>query len=116
MLQELGRLVYDVEVKETGDHKKVLNNRIAIQNGKNDSTFVDIVAWNGTAELIGKHYKKGFEILLSGRLINTQKKKKKDDVEFEYEGTAILVEGIKFTFGNPKEFNVEGEDVPDFLR
>lgn len=116
MLQELGRLVYDVEVKEVGDNKKVLNNRIAIQNGKDDSTFIDIVAWNGTAELIGKHYKKGFEILLSGRLVNTQKKKKKDDIEIEYESTAILVEGIKFTNGNPKEFDVSGDDVPDFLR
>lgn len=114
MIQELGRLIYDVEVKEVGENKKVLNNRIAIQNGKNDSTFIDIVAWNGTAELIGNHFKKGFEILLSGRLINTHKKKKKNDVEFEYESHCILVENVKFTYGNPKEFNPD-EDVPDFL-
>lgn len=111
MLQELGRLIYDVEVKEVGDNKKVLNNRIAIQNGKNDSTFIDIVAWNGTAELIGKHFKKGFEILLSGKLINTQKKKG----ELEYEGIAILVDQVLFTHGNPRVFDVETEEVPDFL-
>lgn len=111
MLQELGRLVYDVEVKEVGEGKKVLNNRIAISNGKNDSTFIDIVAWNGTAELIGKHFKKGFEILLSGKLINTQKKKG----ELEYEGHAILVDNVIFTNGNPKAFDIDSADVPDFL-
>jgi single-stranded DNA-binding protein len=113
MLQELGRLVYDVEVRDVGDpgaEKKVLNNRIAISNGKNDSTFIDIVAWNGTAELIGKHFKKGFEILVSGKLINTQKKKG----DLEYEGVAILVNHVTFTNGNPKEFNVD-DDVADFL-
>lgn len=109
MLMEIGRLVYDVEVKEVGDNKKVLNNRIAIQNSKDNTTFIDIVAWNSTAELIGKYFKKGYEILIQGYLIN--RTKKKDNVE--YDTVAIFVDKVIFTNGNPKEFSFD--DVPDFL-
>lgn len=109
MLMVLGRLTFDVEVKEVGEGKKVLNNRIAIQNGKNNSTFVDIEAWEGTAELIGKYFKKGYEILLEGTLIN--RTKKKENVEFN--NVVIRVDKVIFTNGNPKEFEVE--EIPDFL-
>lgn len=109
MVLELGRLVYDVDVKEVGDNKKVLNNRIATKVTKNKDTFVDIVAWDTTAEFIDKHYKKGFEILIQGRLINS--KKKKDNTE--YETVAILVDKVIPTYGNPREANLN--DIPDFL-
>ena len=101
MVMEIGRLVFDVEVKEVGDDKKkVLNNRIAISIGKDKSTFIDIVAWNKTAELIGK-YKKGNEICVIGSLVNTKKK----IGETEYDTVAIQVDRIEFTHGNPKENN-----------
>lgn len=109
MLMELGRLVYDVEVKDVGEDRKVINNRIAIQNNKDDSTFVDVVAWDGTAELIGKYFKKGYEILIHGRLVNN--KKKKEDIE--YDTVSILIDKVIFTNGNPKEITLE--DIPDFL-
>lgn len=105
MLMELGRLTFEVKVNDVGEGKKVLNNRIAIQAGKDKTTFIDIVAWNGTAELIGKYFKKGYEILIEGHLINTSKKK--DNVE--YETVEILVENVLFTHGKPA-------DVPDFLK
>lgn len=111
MLQELGRLVFDVEVKDVAENKKVVNNRIAIQNSKNSTTFVDIVAWDSTADLIGKHFKKGFEILLQGHLINTTRKK--DNVEIE--SVSILVDKVIFTNGNPKEYDID-QNVPDFLK
>ena len=110
MLMELGRLVFDVEVKDVGENKKVLNNRLAIPISKDETTFVDVVAWGTTAELIAKYFKKGFEILVQGHLIN--KKRKRDNVE--YDTVAILVNRVIFTNGNPKEDS--GKDVQDFLR
>lgn len=111
MVTELGRLVFDVKVDKVGqDNKSVFNNRIAISSGKDKTgkektTFIDIVAWSGTADLIGKYYKKGYEIYVEGHLINTNRKK--DNVEFET--VAINVENIKFTYGNPKD------EEPPFL-
>lgn len=106
MVQVLGRLVYDVKVSTVEIDKekvKVLNNRIAIK-GSNKATFIDIVAWKGTAELIEKYYKKGFEILLNGKLINVSKKKS----NVEYEDVAIQIKEVIFTYGNK-------EIVNDFL-
>lgn len=109
MIMEIGRLSFDVVLQTVGDNKKVVNNRIAIDS-KNQTTFVDIVAWNGPAEHIAKYFKKGYEILVQGHLIN--KTIKKDNVEFK--SVAILVDKVIFTNGNPKEF--KDGDVPDFLR
>lgn len=125
MLMELGRLVFEVEMKTVGDNKKVVNNRIAIQNSKDDSTFLDITAWGKNAETIGKYYKKGYEILLTGHLINVDRLKvltpeiKKGESgyqEFGYQTVTLLVDRIRYTNGNPREFDISDEDVPDFLK
>lgn len=106
-----GRLSYDVKVDTVGnDNKKVFNNRLAMRLGKDQTTFIDIVAWGGTAELIGKNYKKGSEILFQGKLIN-KKKTVADGVEVD--GNAILIDEVIFTYGNKRE--KEEDAVPDFL-
>lgn len=102
MVIEIGRLVYDVEVKTVGegpDAKKVLNNRLAIAIGKDKSTYIDIVAWDKRAEFIGNNFKKGNELYLEGQLINTTKMKK----DIEYDTVVLQVSSVKFTHGNPRE-------------
>lgn len=109
MIAEIGRLCFDVEVKEVGENNlKVLNNRIAINNGKDKTVFVDITAWKGTAELIAKHFKKGDEIYIEGNLANSVAKK--ENVEFTT--TSIIVSNVKFTHGNngPKAKELTDED------
>lgn len=106
-----GRLAFDVKVETVGnDSKKVLNNRLAIRISKDQTTFIDIVAWGGTAELIGNYYKKGSEILLQGKLIN---KKKLIANGVEVDANAILVDDVIFTYGNKRD--KENENEPDFL-
>ncbi len=97
----IGRLVFDVEVKEVGEKKdkKVMNNRLAISIGKEKTTFIDIEAWGNTAEIIEKYYTKGNEILVEGQLIN--KTRKKDEVE--YETVAFQADKIIFTYGNKRK-------------
>jgi len=102
---ELGRIVREVEVREVADGKKVMNNALAIQRGKNMTTFVEFEAWDQMAERIEKYFKKGYEILLQGQLIN--KKKKRGEVE--YTGVGILVDKIYFTNGNPRNGALEKE-------
>lgn len=95
----LGRLVFDVKIDTVGeDEKVVLNNRIAIQTGKDKTTFVDIVAWGKNAEFINSYFKKGNEILLQGYLVNKTNKKE----EIEYNTVMIKVERVNFTYGNNK--------------
>lgn len=124
MVMELGRLVYDVEVKEVGENKnKVLNNRLAINIGKDRTTYVDIVAWNKTAELMEKYFKKGNEILVEGTLINKTKLVKSGEGQSaETDTVAILITKVHFVHGNKKDVqdvdfeDIPEEDVPDFLK
>ena len=106
-----GRLAYDVKVETVSDNKKVLNNRLAIRFSKNQTTFIDIVAWDSTAELIGKYFRKGYEFLFQGRIIN---KKKLIGNGVEVEANALLVDEVFFTNGNPKPDSMDSQ-VEDFL-
>lgn len=111
MVVELGRLVYDVKVEQRGaKNTPVLNNRLAILQGKDGNggektTFIDVVAWSGTAELIAKYLKKGNEIYVEGHLENTMKKKENVD----YQTVVLYIESIKFTQGNKRD------EEPPFL-
>ena len=101
----LGRIVFDLEVREVGENKdkKVLNNRLAVSIGRERTTFIDFEAWGSTAELIEKYYSKGNEILMEGHLIN--KTKKRD--ELEYETVGFQIERIIFTYGKKRKEELE---------
>lgn len=108
-----GRLSFDVKVDTVGaENKKVFNNRLAIRMSKDQTTFIDVVAWGGTAELIGNNYKRGSEILFQGKLIN---KKKLVANGVEVDGNAILIEDVIFTYGNKIDRDNEAEAEPDFI-
>jgi len=62
---------------------------------KDKSSFIDITAWGGTAELIGKYLKKGNEIFIEGELRNNRYKK-----DGKHIPSYILVTKIRFNYGN----------------
>ena len=98
MIIELGKLLNEVQTKnvttEKGE-KTVLNNRIAIYQGKNKTTFIDITAWGFTAEFIGKHFNKGDEIYVEGELKN-----KSITIEDKtFQSSFILVNNVRCIYG-----------------
>jgi single-stranded DNA-binding protein len=100
---EIGRLTREVEVKTVtidGIEKRVMNNRLAVRVSDSDSAFIDVVAWNGTADLIGKHLRKGDELFIEGEL-RCRSVKKDGGREFSY--PFILITRIKFTTGNNRD-------------
>lgn len=112
MIMEIGRLTQDVVVNEVAGNKKVLNNRVAIRLGKDDTLFLDVVAWDKVAELIGKYFRKGYEICFEGRLIKQRKFVAKD---VEVDMPAVEIERVRFTNGNPVEGS-EAHSDDDFLK
>lgn len=65
------RLVRDPELKFTPNNKPVCSFPVANDTGYGDkkrTSFINIVAWNKTAEHICKYWVKGQMILVSGRL------------------------------------------------
>jgi single-strand DNA-binding protein len=67
----MGKLTRDPEFTTLNNGKSVANFSIAVKNpnaGKDkasEATFIDCVAWEGTAELINKYFKKGSRILVN---------------------------------------------------
>lgn len=69
-----GRLVADPEVKDAGGFK-LCDFRVAWSEKYKEvekQCFLTCKAWSGTAEFIGKYFKKGQEILIEGNLITEQ--------------------------------------------
>ena len=72
-LTVIGRIVREIELREVGDGRIVMNNALAIPrtfktNKGPDADFVDIVAWGKRAELIEEYCNKGELIGLDGRI------------------------------------------------
>ena len=69
---EFGRLTADPELRTTSNGTPVCHFSIAQDYGKDDKKvtyFFDVTAWNGTAELVAKWFRKGSLIGVAGRLI-----------------------------------------------
>jgi single-strand DNA-binding protein len=65
-----GRLCAAPELKHTESGKAVTNFTLAVDRDHNrdETDFIDVVAWNGTAEFVSKYFRKGSMCIVSGRL------------------------------------------------
>ena len=92
----MGRLAADPEVRVTQSGKKVCNFALAISMGKDKpAQFHDCVAWDNTAEFLGRYTHKGNRILVEGRL---------DKSAYEKDGqkryiTSVIADRVEFADG-----------------
>lgn len=87
-----GNVVRKPEYKETAN-TQLAQFTLAINEGKDLTTFVDCQAWGKTAEIVDKYVDKGHKLLVEGRLSLT-----------EYEGkryTRCVAERVELI--NPKK-------------
>lgn len=66
-----GRLVRDPELKQTNSGVPVCSITVAWSEKRGETEtklFLPVTAWRGTAELLSKHFSKGREIIVEGRL------------------------------------------------
>ena len=66
----MGRLTRDPELRRTGSGVAVASFTLAVDRDHNrdETDFIDVVAWNGTAEFVSKYFRKGSMCIVSGRL------------------------------------------------
>lgn len=110
-----GRLSRDPEIRFTStNNKKVANFSVAVQrnfknaNGEYDADFFNCVAFAGTADMIEKFFKKGQEILLTGRI---QNRSWDDDQGTKHYATDIMVDRVEFC--GSKSTNVESKPTTE---
>ena len=69
----IGRITKDPELKRTSSDKAFTRFCIAVdgmkdKDGNRSADFIDCIAWNKSAELITRYFKKGSRIGVSGRI------------------------------------------------
>lgn len=69
----MGRMTFDPEIKLTQNGVSVCRFAIAVDRNYKSSeerktNFIDCVAWRGTAEFIGRYFRKGSMIALTGEI------------------------------------------------
>ncbi len=103
----IGNLGQDPEIKNLENGKKVVNFTIATKDSyKNndgqrveETTWHNIVAWNGIAELASKYLKKGREVAIDGRLVYRTYEDKKGMTRYV---TEIVLNEMLFLGPQPK--------------
>lgn len=108
----IGRLTNEPELKEN-EKNKLVKFTVAINRIKEGADYISCIAWNRTAEMINKYYKKGSQIALEGR-IQTGSYEAHDGTK-RYT-TDVIVEGITFIGNNeskPKEESTEPKNEID---
>ena len=128
----LGRLCADPELKTTPGGKSVTNISVAVKDYSQNTHFIDVVAWENTAEFICKYFKKGKPIVIDGAITtrnfeDRQGNKRKavevlaNKVEFaisEKAETENHAPSTPFTFDNKNkgfssiDFEDEDNDLP----
>lgn len=71
----MGRLTRDVDVRYTQTNNTMvanfslaINRRFAKEGEERQADFINVVAWNKTAEFVSKYFKKGQQVGVIGRI------------------------------------------------
>lgn len=97
-----GRLGRDPELKQTQSGKNVCTFRIACDRGRKDANgnsvadWIDVTAWEKTAELVCKYFPKGSMIIVEGRLQTRQYQDKNGNSRT---ATEVLASSVNFCGG-----------------
>lgn len=95
----MGRLARDPEMRQTTTGKNVVSFSIACDRGRKDANgqsqadWLDVVAWDRTAEFICKYFQKGSMIAVDGRL---QSRSYQDKSGQNRTATEIVAQNVNF--------------------
>lgn len=113
----MGRLAADPQLRQTTTGKNVASFRIACDRGRRDANgqsqadWLDVVAWDRTAEFVCKYFQKGSLIAIDGRLQSRSYQDKNGNNRTAF---AVVAENINFggSKGTNKQVDEGGEAPP----
>lgn len=104
----IGRLTKDPELKYTNNGKGNTRFTLAVQRNKDETDFINCVAWEKTAENIAEYFKKGSQIAVQGAIRTGN---------YEKDGRTIYTTDVwvyKFDFiGNSNSSNNQNKKEED---
>ncbi|MBR6887751.1 MAG: single-stranded DNA-binding protein [Selenomonadaceae bacterium] len=106
-----GNLTRDVEVRYTQSGKAYARAAIAVNRpfSKDVVDFINLLAWEKTAEFMGKWLAKGSRILVEGRIQTSKYKDKDGNDRTSFE---VVVDQVEFA-GGKKDDNNANSRKPD---
>ena len=112
----LGRLVKDPEVRNTQNNTMVCSFSLAVnrrfkQEGQPDADFINIVAWNKTAEFVAKYFTKGQQVAVVGRI---QTRSYDNSEGKKVYVTEVVAEEVHFAESKRQDNNSGFEPVEEF--
>ena len=111
----LGRLKANPEIRYTQSGKAVASLTIAVNRGfgSDSADFINCVAWEKLAEIIGNNLSKGSQVLVEGRMQNRSYENNQGEKRFI---TEVVINNIEFVGSKKKNetdtdgFGVEVQD------
>lgn len=80
----VGRITKDLELKSTSNGKSILKVNIAVQNGKDDTTFIETTIFGKMAETTSQYCRKGDLIGVAGIIKNHNWEDKNGNKHYDY--------------------------------
>lgn len=103
----IGRLTNDPELREN-EKTKMAKFTIAVNRVKEGADFISCIAWNKTAELISKYFKKGYQIALEGHINTGSYDDKNGNKRYT---TDVIVDSLTFLSNNPVNAKGKEKDI-----
>ena len=103
----IGRVTQDIEVRKTNTNKSVASFTLAVGDKNSESSFINMTAWNKTAELLAQYAPKGKQIGVTGRL-QTRIWEKDGD---KRKATEVIVEQVQFLSDGKAQVAKSSEDL-----
>ena len=102
----VGRITKDIELKYTTSNKAVIRVMLAVNNGKDDTTFLPITVFGNMAETTHKYCKKGDLIGVYATIKNQNWEDSKGNKHYDY---SFIANKISFLSSKAKEIKEEAK-------
>ena len=96
----VARITKDIELRYTPSNKAVAEISLAVNNGKNDTTFIRLTAFDKLAELVSNYCKKGDLIGTQSIIKNHNWEDKNGNKHYDY---SFIINKISFLAKSNKE-------------
>ena len=109
-----GRITRNIELKHTNNNKPYTSINLAVNNAKDDTTFIDIKFFNNLAELVCNYCKKGDLIGIQAIVKNNNWEDNNGKVHYDY---SFIASKVTFLHSSNKDVKnkSDGEIVRDLM-
>ena len=99
----MGRLTAAPELRHTTNNTPVCSFTLAVNRsyGKDQTDFIDIVAWQKTAEFVAQYFTKGMQVAVAGRISTRNWEDKQGN---KRKATEVVADEVHFAEGKKPEF------------